>query len=281
MRIAVTSGYNASLHAIALLDRLHALGHQIPLCLQVTTLNWGRLRFLIRQIGWSRVLRTVLVKQLPPVAPTAAYGAEVLPMLDFLREHHIPNVGVRRTARRVGARMVQVSSLNSPKALKHLEEARVELVVYAGGGILRKDSIQRAGRGVVNAHGGPLPLFRGMNAIEWALLYGVRPEVSIHYIDTGIDTGPIFAKVRIPVDGRPIAGIRGMATRIGVEGLLETVRDIENGKQPAPQDPAEGRQVHVMADPLLEVVERWLREGRTPVRNAEDFRWDAAGGRQE
>ena len=37
-----------------------------------------------------------------------------------------------------------------------------------------------------------LPFFRGMNVIEWSLLYNVKPTVTVHMISEGIDTGDIL-----------------------------------------------------------------------------------------
>jgi methionyl-tRNA formyltransferase len=127
---------------------------------------------------------------------------------------------------------------------------------------------------VLNAHGGPLPAFRGMNAAEWALFHGIRPSVTVHWMDEGIDTGPILFERPIPVEPwRHIPAGRGVATRVSVEALLEAADGIAAGTLTAtPQDPAAGRQYFVMAEPLLDVVERWARAGRAPASAA-------AGGR--
>src|SRR5436309_2693224 len=47
--------------------------------------------------------------------------------------------------------------------------------------------------GILNAHIGVLPAYRGMNVAEWAALEGGSVGCSVHFIDTGIDTGPILA----------------------------------------------------------------------------------------
>ena len=50
-------------------------------------------------------------------------------------------------------------------------------------------------KGVWNAHPGAIPEYRGFNASERMLNDGFIPQVTIHLIDEGIDSGPIlFAK---------------------------------------------------------------------------------------
>ena len=53
----------------------------------------------------------------------------------------------------------------------------------------------------INLHNAPLPRYRGVNPINWALKNGeTEYGVTIHQIDEGIDDGPIIAQVRFPID---------------------------------------------------------------------------------
>jgi methionyl-tRNA formyltransferase len=54
--------------------------------------------------------------------------------------------------------------------------------------------------GAVNVHGGLLPAYRGGHVMQWAILNGERETgVTLHYVDEGIDTGPIVAQTRFPI----------------------------------------------------------------------------------
>jgi methionyl-tRNA formyltransferase len=67
------------------------------------------------------------------------------------------------------------------------------------GKILRKAFIEQHKR-VLNLHNSPLPRYRGVNPINWALKNGETYHgVTIHEIDEGIDTGPVVAQVRYPI----------------------------------------------------------------------------------
>jgi phosphoribosylglycinamide formyltransferase-1 len=48
---------------------------------------------------------------------------------------------------------------------------------------------------VINVHPALLPAFAGLGAIEQALAYGVKVfGVTVHFVDEGVDTGPIIAQ---------------------------------------------------------------------------------------
>jgi methionyl-tRNA formyltransferase len=66
--------------------------------------------------------------------------------------------------------------------------------------ILKPDLLAVPRNGAINVHGALLPAYRGPNPIEWALVNGEREAgVTIHAVDAGIDTGPIFAQRRVPI----------------------------------------------------------------------------------
>lgn len=266
MRLVVTAAYSKSLHAIALIELLARAGHDVILALEVSVFNWARVQFYARQLGWKRFSQKIRARLFGKNAGANGPPPEVAPMLEFVAQHDVESHTVRQAAQKAGAAWKRVPALNAPRALEALQNARADLVVYAGGGILRKAFIETPRLGVLNAHGGPLPAFRGMNAAEWALFYGQRPAVAIHFIDTGVDTGPVLFQRPIPVASNGgVPRMRGEGTRVGVEGLLEGVELIAQGNgSPTPQQPQAGRQHFVMAPALLEVLERWLAEGRTP-----------------
>jgi phosphoribosylglycinamide formyltransferase-1 len=73
---------------------------------------------------------------------------------------------------------------------------RVELVVLAGYmQLLTPEFLARFEAGVINVHPALLPAFPGLRAIEQAVEHGVKVfGVTVHYVDAGIDTGPIIAQ---------------------------------------------------------------------------------------
>ena len=82
-----------------------------------------------------------------------------------------------------------------------LQEQGVELVVCAGYmHLFRPPFFDYYGGRVVNTHSAPLPEFPGAHPVEDVLAAGV-PETAatIHYVDEGIDTGPVIVAEPVPV----------------------------------------------------------------------------------
>lgn len=65
--------------------------------------------------------------------------------------------------------------------------------------IIKKDFIDRCAR-IINLHNAPLPKYRGVRPINWALKNNEDHHgVTIHEITPGIDDGPILGKVTYPI----------------------------------------------------------------------------------
>jgi phosphoribosylglycinamide formyltransferase 1 len=86
--------------------------------------------------------------------------------------------------------------------LEKLTQRKVGFVVLAGymrllGHIL----LEAYDRKIINVHPSLLPAFAGKDAIGQALDYGVKVTgVTVHYVDEGMDTGPVIAQRAITID---------------------------------------------------------------------------------
>ena len=85
-----------------------------------------------------------------------------------------------------------------------LEEHRVELVVLAGYmHLLTEPFLRRFPGRIVNVHPSLLPSFPGAHAIDDALAAGVETTgVTVHFVDEGLDTGPVIVQEQIPIEPR-------------------------------------------------------------------------------
>jgi phosphoribosylglycinamide formyltransferase 1 len=82
-----------------------------------------------------------------------------------------------------------------------LAEQGADLVVCAGYmHLLRRCFLECFPGRVINTHSAPLPEFPGPHPIHDVLAAGV-PETAatVHYVDGGVDTGPVIAAERVPV----------------------------------------------------------------------------------
>jgi phosphoribosylglycinamide formyltransferase-1 len=105
-----------------------------------------------------------------------------------------------------------------------LEEHGVRLVVCAGYmHLLTPSFLARFPAGVVNVHPAPLPEFPGAHPLEDLLAAGASSAAAtVHYVDEGVDTGPVIASEPVPV-------LPGDT----VETLRERVHEVEHRLLPS------------------------------------------------
>ena len=82
-----------------------------------------------------------------------------------------------------------------------IEALQVDLVVLAGYmQLLSPEFVGRFRNRIVNVHPALLPAFPGLDAIGQALDHGVQVTgVTVHFVDEGVDSGPIVLQRPVPV----------------------------------------------------------------------------------
>jgi phosphoribosylglycinamide formyltransferase-1 len=108
-----------------------------------------------------------------------------------------------------------------------LVEQGVGLVVLAGYmQLLDADFLGRFPQRVINVHPALLPAFTGIGAVEQAIAYGVKLfGVTVHFVDEGVDTGPIILQRAIDLPTATEAKeVRATLRPIEHELLCEAVR---------------------------------------------------------
>ena len=85
--------------------------------------------------------------------------------------------------------------------IDRLISAHVDLLVLAGFMRILKGEFLRAFTDrVINIHPSLLPAFPGLEAWKQALEYGVKVTgCTVHFVDQGIDSGPIIGQETVPV----------------------------------------------------------------------------------
>lgn len=85
--------------------------------------------------------------------------------------------------------------------LAELQKREIDLVILAGYMRLIGQTLLAAyGGKIVNIHPSLLPAFPGIDAVGQALSAGVKVTgVTVHYVDAGMDTGPIIAQKAIEI----------------------------------------------------------------------------------
>jgi phosphoribosylglycinamide formyltransferase-1 len=95
----------------------------------------------------------------------------------------------------------KLDEASEPAFVRALQGAKVDLVVLAGFMRVLKGNFLRAFEGrIVNIHPSLLPSFPGLEAWKQALDHGVKVTgCTVHFVDAGVDAGPIIAQQTVPV----------------------------------------------------------------------------------
>lgn len=119
-----------------------------------------------------------------------------------------PDAGALERARRAGieVRCIDHRRFAGREAfdaalVQALREAEVDLVILAGFmRIITPVFVDAFPHRIMNIHPALLPAFPGLHVQRKALEYGVRfAGCTVHFVDTGTDTGPIIIQAVVPV----------------------------------------------------------------------------------
>lgn len=97
--------------------------------------------------------------------------------------------------------IIDGTRLGEPMVLDQIKKLVPDIGISAFFGyILKPEFLEIFPRGVINLHPSYLPFNRGSNPNVWSIIEGTPAGVTLHYIDEGIDTGPIIAQEEVLVE---------------------------------------------------------------------------------
>jgi methionyl-tRNA formyltransferase len=107
------------------------------------------------------------------------------------------------------------------------------LVVAAYGLIVPSSMLAWPRHGCINIHASLLPRWRGAAPITRAILAGDEETgISIMRMDEGLDTGPVIAQHRVPMDARETAGsLHDRLAALGARAIVETLTRLDRGEE--------------------------------------------------
>jgi phosphoribosylglycinamide formyltransferase 1 len=117
-------------------------------------------------------------------------------ILTFARDYQIPALYVHPGKYRTKLELEVEQDI-----VRLLQEAAVEFVVLAGFmRVVKEPLLEAFPRRVINIHPSLLPKFPGLGAWKQALDAGEQVTgCTVHYVDSGVDTGPIIAQREVPI----------------------------------------------------------------------------------
>jgi hypothetical protein len=267
MRIVVLCSSVYSETACAMAVRMAKSGHVLAGALALPTADRGTLLRKLGQWGARDVLRYARAKLIPHRSAQAQLRN---PYLQPLLKH---DERIFQSLREVAAvhdfPVAVCNDQNAPDSIAHLREWSPDLIIFAGGNILRQQLLDVSRLGVLNVHLGMLPEVRGMSTPEWSLLNHVPVGVTIHYVDAGIDTGPVLQRCEFPYGARcqSLSDLRNQLIAFGIEKVAGVVEGLDRGTIVATPQPGldEDRQFFVMHEWLQARAAERLAHGPGPA----------------
>lgn len=95
--------------------------------------------------------------------------------------------------------IIYCKDISSEKTIKKIKKYNIDYLVLGGIGIIKQDLISVIKKGVLNSHPGILPYARGVDVVENSILRNYPVGSTVHFVDSGIDTGDIILKEEIDI----------------------------------------------------------------------------------
>ena len=151
----------------------------------------------------------------------------------------------------------EVSLFNSSQLSKELLDLKLDIGAFCGGGLLRDNFLNSFSFGVLNCHMGILPMYRGMDVVEWPFLQNDKMNVGVtcHLMDKGIDTGDILEVVKVnPTKFDNFVDLREYLSGVMYNLMIKNITSIASGDcTKIKQSKNDGKQYFVM-HPLLKKI---------------------------
>lgn len=126
-----------------------------------------------------------------------------------------------------------VDTINDPCVAATVAFASPDVCVITCTTVLSDATIAGIGTDVINIHGGHLPDYRGCHCFFFALSEGQFDKIgsTIHFVDSGVDTGDIIEVVRPAITASDNAErLYCRAERLAAERLRDLLADLEAGR---------------------------------------------------
>lgn len=168
--------------------------------------------------------------------------------------------GLWRCAR--AHRLLILDTLGDPRSTERLRSLACDVGLHAANVIYRETTISAFRLGILNAHIGILPAYRGRSVAEWSVLQGHRTGVTVFFIDSGIDTGPrIVLREFIPPNGaKTVAKFKNDLFAWDARLYRKALEALRSPRfQPDDNEIAKGQRYYVMSRVFTNVVNQILR----------------------
>ena len=152
------------------------------------------------------------------------------------RGKQLQNSPVHQAAEALGIPVCCPDTLRDMEAQANFLALEPEVAVVAAYGLMLPEPILTGpAHGCLNVHGSLLPRWRGAAPIQRAILAGdAMTGVTIMQMGRGLDTGPMLATARVPIEDKTSGELHAELAEIGARLMVETLAQLDQLK-PEPQ----------------------------------------------
>ncbi|NNC59791.1 MAG: methionyl-tRNA formyltransferase [Erythrobacter sp.] len=173
---------------------------------------------------------------------------------------------VYKAAEELGIEVRTPKSLKQPEEHEAFAALAADVAVVAAYGLILPQAILDAPKsGCLNVHASILPHWRGAAPIHRAVMAGdVVTGVTIMQMEAGLDTGPMLATLRTPIEDKTTGELTEELAELGAGLMVQTLRELEK-HIPVAQDDAEATYA-----PKIDKAEAridWIRPAAELVRH--------------
>lgn len=124
-------------------------------------------------------------------------------------------------------------NINSREFIDAVKKYKADLFVSMSfNQIFRNEIMNLPKRKTINCHAGKLPFYRGRNILNWALINDEQEfGITVHYMDSGIDTGDIILQETYPITDQDDYGTLLERAYVGCADILyRAIKMIQNNE---------------------------------------------------
>lgn len=173
------------------------------------------------ELGWLKLFEQELPARL------------LFPLIDHAPAAEGRWLSFQALSERYGAKIHNAGHLTRwPELTQLVVDAAPDLIVSFQFGFIFKPAALAASRlGALNLHSGALPERAGVNPTFWCMRDGdAQAACTLHWIDAGIDSGPLVEVRRMPIDySRSLFANWTANYRNGAQLIVDTVRHVASG----------------------------------------------------
>lgn len=146
----------------------------------------------VKRVGLSKVIGQVMFMVAVPklLSFTSKKRLQEIKQENGLKNDAIPKVLIDN-----------VSSINSPESIHLIQNSNPDFIVVNGTRIISSKVLSSVSCPIINVHAGITPKYRGVHGGYWALANKDSSNcgVTVHLVDSGVDTGSILKQAVIEV----------------------------------------------------------------------------------